>query len=77
MVEFDPAQWAADTERLLIAALSNGDGLNADEVTMEAVQKRCADRYGEKLGARYYTTLLGTLPDRRPELFPELSDFKG
>lgn len=70
------AQWAADTERLLIAGLtpSGVDPFSGDEVTTEAVQQRCVERFGKEVGAQYYITLLGTLPDRRPELFPELAD---
>ena len=73
----DMAQWAADTERLLIAGLSNNVGptpLDYDEATVEGVKERCVAKFGEIIGLRYYQTLLSTLPDRRPELFPELSD---
>lgn len=77
MVEMDGAQWAADTERLLIAGLSNNVGptpLDYDEETVEGVKQRCVARFGKKVGLQYYQTLVATLPDRRPELFPELSD---
>jgi len=68
----DMAQWAADTERLLIAGLSNNVGptpLDYGEETVDAVKQRCITRFGERLGTNYYQTLVATLPDRRPELF--------
>lgn len=77
MVERDLAQWAADTERLLIAGLSNNVGptpLDYDEETVDAVIQRCIKMFGPVLGSQYYITLLGSLPDRRPELFPELQE---
>ncbi len=76
MVERDFAQWSADTERLLIAGLSNIVGptpLDYDEETVEAVRQRCIKRFGEMGGTLYFQTLVATLPDRRPELFPELA----
>lgn len=73
----DFAQWAADTERLLIAGLSNGGGykspIDYDEETVEAVQQRCISRLGSEVGVDYFRTLLTTLPARRPELFPEFA----
>ena len=75
----DIEQWAADTERLLVAGLSNNVGptlLDYDEVTVDAVKQRCISRFGEAIGTIYYQILLATLPDRRPELFPELADFR-
>ncbi len=70
----EDAQWSADTERLLIAGLTpqTSDPFSDDEITIEAVQRRCVEKYGPIVGSRYYITLLATLPDRRPELFPEL-----
>ncbi|MCA9373388.1 hypothetical protein KC921_04825 [Candidatus Woesebacteria bacterium] len=74
----DSEQWAADTERLLIAGLSNNIGptfLDYDEETVVAVMQRCVARFGVTAGEKYFMTLLATLPDRRPELFPELADY--
>lgn len=70
----EDAQWSADTERLLVAGLTpqTSDPFSGDEVTIEAVQQRCVEKYGPVIGSQYYITLLATLPDRRPELFPEL-----
>ncbi len=72
------AQWAADNDRLVIAALTNDeDSLNIeyDETTIDAVRQRCVERFGESLGNRYFGGLIATLPDRRPDLFSELKDF--
>jgi hypothetical protein len=79
MTEADNAQWAADTERLLIAGLSatGQTPLDFDTETVDTVRQRCVLRYGEQLGMSYYQTLVATLPDRRPELFPELAEFQG
>ena len=80
MIEKDNAQWAADTDRLLIAGLLNNDGttpLDYDEETVDAVRLRCIERYGEKGGIIYFRNLQATLPNRRPDLFPELADFPG
>jgi hypothetical protein len=77
MLEQDNAQWAADTDRLLIAGLSNNIGptpLDYDEELIEAVRHRCIAKYGEERGTYYFRTLVATLPDRRPDLFPELAD---
>ncbi len=72
----DLAQWIADNDRLVIAALKNGETeFSYDEVTMNAVQQRCIDRFGENFGQRYFGQLIATLPDRRPDLFPELKGF--
>ena len=74
MTEFDFNQWTADNDRLVIAGLSNtGPGLlDYDEDTLEAVRQRCVVRFGKQIGNTYYQNLIGTLPSRRPELFPEL-----
>ena len=82
MTLFELGQWAADTERLLITGLSSEDPNNpddplaCDEFIIDAVIERCEERFGPRLGYRYFATLLTTLPDRRPELFPELRDFQ-
>lgn len=74
MVEKDLRQWMADNDRLVIAGLSNvGSGPpDYDEETLIAVKQRCINRYGERIGTIYYRGLIATLPDRRPNLFPEL-----
>lgn len=74
-VENDFAQWVADNERLVLAALQQNDEttpLDYDEVTMEAIKKRCVDRFGEVFGTQYYQILILTLPDRHKKLFPEI-----
>lgn len=72
------ATWALTTEELLIASLRNFDNpLGGDDVTAESVRQRCIARFGEVQGNSYYQNLIGALPDRHPELFPELADFPG
>jgi hypothetical protein len=73
-VDFE--QWTADNDRLVIAGLSNGDGtpLSYDEETIETVKKRALARFGPRRGLAYFQGLIATLPDRRPDLFPELQD---
>lgn len=60
------AQWVADTERLLIASL-----MSEDDAALSDIEERCRLRYGD-FGSLYFRNLVATLPDRRPELFPEL-----
>jgi hypothetical protein len=70
-------QWAADTERLLVAALSNILGptiIDYDIEAEEIVKQRCIKKYGEEVGMIYFINLIANLPKRRPELFPELAD---
>lgn len=77
MTEIDYAQWVADNDRLLIAGLSNGskeDPLSGDLETIKAVKRRCIDMLGEEEGLDYFKNMVATLPTRRPELFPELSE---
>lgn len=71
MNRIDIPQFAADNDRLVIAGLSSGD----DDV-IRAVQQRCVNTFGRKIGLNYFLGLMATLPDRRPELFPELKDFE-
>jgi hypothetical protein len=63
-------QWEADTERLLIAGLANGDGsmFGYDEEVIEVVKQRCTERYGKLRGFFYFFNLVANLPDRKPEL---------
>lgn len=79
MPELDIAQWAADTDRLLIAGLRNAaeDLIEDDDEVLGAVRQRCLARFGKVAGTQYFQTLITTLPDRRPDLFPELADFSG
>ncbi len=72
------ATWALETERLLIASLLNFDDnpLFGDDVTEESVKQRCIARFGKVDGTLYFQALVRTLPDRRPDLFPELADFQ-
>jgi hypothetical protein len=76
MAKIEFSQWIADNDRLVIAGLSNvGPGpLDYDEDTLNAVQERCKERYGSIFGMRYYMGLIASLPLRRPDLFPELSE---
>jgi len=71
------AMWALETEKLLIAGLRDIDEnpLGGDDVTVESVKQRCLARFGEINGTLYFQNLIRTLPDRRPDLFPELADF--
>ena len=75
MAKVESSQWMADNERLAIAGLSNVGPwpLDYDEDTLNAVQERCKERYGPVFGLRYYRDLIASLPQRRPDLFPELS----
>jgi hypothetical protein len=71
-------QWALDTERMYLSSLSNEDPNRAgffDEFLFNAALQRCQKAFGPDQGPRYFETLMLTLPDRRPELFPELRDF--
>ena len=62
-------QWSADIERLLIAGLAN-----EDEEALSVLEERCRLRFGN-FGPTYFRNLVATLPDRRPDLFPELDGF--
>lgn len=78
MAERDLAQWMADNDRLTIAGLQTGARLlEYDEETIASVQALCQEMFGERAGLKYFLGLVGTLPDRRPDLFPELADFVG
>jgi hypothetical protein len=76
MAKVEFSQWIADNDRLVIAGLSNvGPGpLDYDEDTLNAVQERCRERYGPIFGLSYYRGLIASLPQRRLDLFPELSE---
>ncbi len=43
---------------------------------MSVVEQRCIERFGVRKGMLYFEGLIGTLPDRRPDLFPELEGFE-
>jgi hypothetical protein len=73
-------QWAADNNKLLIAGLSDAleinNPLSYDELTVETVLVRCQKRLGQEVGLQLFQSMLATLPDRYPELFPELVGFE-
>lgn len=74
MVEFDFDQWIADNERLVLAAFQNvgPTPVDYDEITLDAVKKRCTERFGERTGTVYFQGLIATFPERHKDLFPEI-----
>jgi hypothetical protein len=73
-VEQDFDQWKADNERLVLAGLQNigPTPVDYDEVTLDAVRKRCIARFGERFGLHYFRGLIATFPERHKDLFPEI-----
>lgn len=73
-IEQNFGQWIADNERLVLAGLQNvgPTPLDYDETTLDAVKKRCVEKFGEILGLRYYQGLVATFPERHKDLFPEI-----
>lgn len=73
-VEQDFAEWTADNIRLILAGLRNigPTPLDYDEETIDAVQKRCIERYGETMGNIYFRNLLTSIPEGHKDLFPEI-----
>jgi hypothetical protein len=72
-------QWAQDTQRIYLAGISNenpNDPCNLDILQVDAALERCYSAFGPRQGHRYFETLMLSLPDRHPELFPELADFR-
>lgn len=65
--------WAADNERLVMAALRQGGltPVDYDEIMVDAVIKRCVERFGPDLGLQYYQYLIATFLERHKDQFPE------
>ena len=63
--------------RLLIASQRRvGESpIECDDEALEVVRRRCIAQFGEIDGVLYFHIILDTLPDRHPDLFPELADF--
>ena len=59
---------------MVLAGLQNigPTPIDYDEITLDAVRKRCIARYGMLIGVKYYRDLIATFPERHKELFPEI-----
>lgn len=65
-------EWIDETTSLLTLGLRCEDPSSNENVMINAVLKRCEERFGPSIGRQFYDSLLVNLPQIRQDLFPEL-----